>query len=123
MRLTPGGKPLLRAGLVALAGAGYYLFAAAFGGLPCPFRLVTGFKCPGCGITTMILRLGRGDLAGAFWANPVQLATLPLLIGLILRQGWLRAKGRRFGRWENTLCLIYAAGLLAWGVVRNFAGL
>ena len=84
---------------------------------------MTGFKCPGCGITTMILRLGRGDLAGAFWANPVLFATLPLLIGLILRQGWLRAKGRRFGRWENTLCLIYAAGLLAWGVVRNFAGL
>lgn len=48
---------------------------------------------------------------------------MSILIGLILRQGWLQAKGRRFGRWENTLCLIYAAGLLAWGVVRNFAGL
>ncbi len=123
MGLSPLPRTLRRGGLLVAAGLAYYAFASAFGGIPCPFRLVTGLKCPGCGITTMILALGRGDLSAALAANPFLFVTLPLPIGLALRQAWLRAKGGRFGRAENTLCLIYAVLLVGWGVVRNLPGL
>lgn len=114
---------LRRSGLLVAAGLAYYAFASVFGGIPCPFRLVTGLKCPGCGITTMILALGRGDVGAALAANPFLLVTLPVPVGLFLRQAWLRAAGRRFGRAENALCLIYALLLVGWGVVRNLPGL
>ena len=123
MRLTALPRTLLRGAALLGAGLAYYAFASAFGGIPCPFRLITGLKCPGCGITTMILALGRGDVGAALAANPFLLVTLPLPIGLVLRQAWLRAKGGRFGRAENTLCLIYAVLLAGWGVVRNLPGL
>ena len=123
MRLTPLSRPLRRGSLLVAAGLAYYAFASVFGGIPCPFRLVTGLKCPGCGITTMILALGRGDVGTALAANPFLLVTLPVPVGLFLRQAWLRAAGRRFGRAENTLCLIYALLLVGWGVVRNLPGL
>lgn len=123
MRLTALPRTLRRGAVLLLAGLAYYLFAARFGGIPCLFRLATGLKCPGCGITTMILALGRGDAAGAFGANPFLFVTLPVPVGLILRQAWLRAAGRRFGRGENALCLIYVVLLLGWGVLRNLLGL
>lgn len=123
MRLTPAARTLGRGVILLGAGAAYYGFASVFGGIPCLFRLVTGLKCPGCGITTLILRLGRGDLAGAFWANPFLFVTLPLPVGLALRQAWLRARGKPFTRGEELLCLGYGAALLAWGVFRNGFGL
>lgn len=122
MRLTALPRTLLRGAALLAAGLAYYAFASVFGGVPCPFRLVTGLKCPGCGITTMILALGRGDVGAALAANPFLLVTLPLPVGLALRQAWLRAKGGHFGRAENALCLIYAVLLLGWGVLRNLPG-
>lgn len=36
----------------------------------CPVRLVTGYPCPGCGITRAALSLLRLDFAGAATLNP-----------------------------------------------------
>lgn len=123
MQLTLPPRRALTAGLALAAGLGYAAFARAFGGLPCPFRLVTGLKCPGCGITTLLLRLMEGDFAGAFAANPFLLLTAPVPAALLARQAWLRRRKRRPGRAWDTLCLLYLAALLAWGAVRNLAGL
>ena len=73
----PWQRAAARGGLVLAVGIAYGLFAARFGGLPCPFRLVTGLACPGCGITTMLLALGRGDTPPASGANWVLLAAVP----------------------------------------------
>jgi hypothetical protein len=47
----------------------------------CLMRALTGLPCPGCGITTSLLALGRGDLVGSWSANPAGLAVAALLIG------------------------------------------
>ncbi len=39
--------------------------------LPCGIRAVTGFNCLTCGATRATLALMRGDVAGAFWYNPL----------------------------------------------------
>jgi Protein of unknown function (DUF2752) len=38
--------------------------------LPCPFKLLTGWPCPGCGLTHAICDISHGALAAAWTANP-----------------------------------------------------
>ena len=55
-----------------LVGIGilYYIFIRVTGlAIPCIFRKITGFLCPGCGITRAILAAVRLDLAKAFAYN------------------------------------------------------
>jgi hypothetical protein len=54
---------------------------ARWTGAACLLRALTGLPCPGCGITTSLLALGRGDLVGSWSANPAGLAVAALLIG------------------------------------------
>ena len=119
--ITPAKRRKLRTlALVCGIGAVYAAFAARFGGIPCPIRLVTGLKCPGCGVTTLLLHLLRGDWAGAFAANPFLLATSPLLAAILWRFWW---EDTRPGKTWQITAVLYIAALLIWGVARNFCGL
>ena len=101
---------------VLAAGAAYAVFASRFGGLPCPFRLLTGLQCPGCGVTTLLLCLLHADWQGAWAANPFLLATSPLLGAILWRFWW---KDSRPGRAWQILAIGYIIALLLWGIVRN----
>ena len=46
----------------------------------CPFRLITGWQCPGCGTTRACHQLLHGHLVAAFELNPLMILTLPFLI-------------------------------------------
>ena len=52
------------------------LFTLGYG-IPCYFREVTGYMCPGCGTSTMMLAFMRLDFASAFVANPVAFFAFP----------------------------------------------
>ncbi len=70
---------LKKMGLLLAAGLGYYLFVRFTGwGLPCVFYLVSGLYCPGCGVTRMCMALLRLDFVGAFRANMLIMALLPV---------------------------------------------
>lgn len=61
-------------------------------GLPCPFKLITGWDCPLCGGTRMGAALMHGDVSAAFHYNPLA------LIGLTgLGLGWLVLLAQRAG--------------------------
>jgi uncharacterized protein DUF2752 len=50
----------------------------------CPFRLLTGLQCPGCGSTRAFHQLLHGDFLAAFELNPLMVLTLPfILYGLL----------------------------------------
>lgn len=49
-------------------------------GIPCVFHQLTGFYCPGCGITRVVLSLLRLDFVQAFRYNPLLLILLPLSV-------------------------------------------
>lgn len=48
--------------------------------IPCPIKHVTGFDCPGCGMTRLSLSLLEGDLYQAFRYNSLIFILLPLFI-------------------------------------------
>jgi hypothetical protein len=62
--------------LTSTAAAGVLLVSAlvpagavpAF--LPCPFKLLTGWPCPGCGLTHSLCDIAHGAFAAAWTANP-----------------------------------------------------
>ena len=99
-------------GLGVLVAAAFWPTVTGATGLaaPCPLRWLTGVPCPGCGLTTAAVALVRGDLDGAFAANPVifGLAGLALLVGPLLVLRAVRAvptpvawsqRTRRSTRW------------------------
>jgi hypothetical protein len=83
----------------------------------CPFRLLTGWHCPGCGALRMIHDVLHGDLAAAIADNVV------LLVGIPLLAGWVLLRHRR-GKSPLTISATAAvvSTLLAWTVVRNLPG-
>jgi Protein of unknown function (DUF2752) len=46
----------------------------------CPFRLLTGFQCPGCGSTRAFYQLIHLHPLAAFKLNPLMMLTLPFII-------------------------------------------
>jgi Protein of unknown function (DUF2752) len=58
------------------------LYASTGVGLPCPFRIVTGWNCPLCGGTLMGDALLHLDIGAAFTYNPVALLALVVLAAL-----------------------------------------
>lgn len=80
MTAAPVARTAFRAGA---AGAAAVVLGAVNLHRPttlCPFRALTGIPCPICGTTTAGVRLGRGDVLGAFLANPVTLLAGVLLV-------------------------------------------
>ena len=111
---------------VLLSGCAYAVFFIKTGvGIPCLFHLITGFKCPGCGITRMLISLLKLDLPAAFQYNAAVLCLLPFLFPLLLY--WVY-RYIRYGFHQNpkpieAICWVFVAILLVWGVVRNVIGM
>ena len=90
----------------------------------CPFRLVTGLPCPGCGLTRSWVAIGHGDLHSAFAYNafgPLSMAFVASLVVLVAIVAVTAP--RRLSRVESILRhpVVWAvAGLwLAYGIARG----
>ncbi len=108
--------------VVLLIGCAYTLFFLKTGiGIPCVFRLVTGWNCPGCGVTRMLISLFRLDLKSAYSHNAVLLCILPVLVAVILRWIYLyiRYGSYRLKQIDRIVCIVLIAILSIWGIVRN----
>ena len=88
----------------------------------CVFRKVTGFECPGCGMTRATYATLHGRIGDAFRFNPVGMVLFPLaMIGLAIEViGWVRGKPLPFrlnpGRWGATAIAVL---LILWWIGRN----
>lgn len=88
----------------------------------CPFLLVTGYECPGCGSQRAVHDLLHLDLKGAFSQNALILFLIPyILLGIYL--GFFNGKHRFprleklfFGKWA---AIIVVSGIIIYGVLRN----
>jgi hypothetical protein len=95
-------KRLLREiGWILVMGTAYAIWFSFTGiGIPCPIRAVTGYRCPGCGITHCAVNLLHGRVREAFEANQFVfiLAPFGLIYGI-----WRAVRYIRDGREEISI--------------------
>lgn len=86
-------KAIIIAGVILLAVI-YLLFDPGSGLLfpKCPFFMLTGMKCPGCGSQRAIHALLNFDIATAFHQNALLVSSLPYVIALIFTELFYRKK-------------------------------
>jgi hypothetical protein len=83
----------------------------------CPFKMLTGFNCPGCGGLRMTHDLLHGDLSAAVVDNAFALVALPLLALWLLVRWRLGRKLMPIAAWVTVITAV-----IAWTVVRNWPG-
>lgn len=113
--------------------AGFTLFGICYGiwvrqtglAVPCLFHVITGFKCPGCGMTRMCVALLRLDFAGAFHYNQVLFFLMPVLGSIFLADTAAYVKTGRWsvGRVQSYILYVSIAVLIVFGVIRNIVPL
>lgn len=122
MTVSKARRKRLLLGVVGLLllGSGYLWLVTKFGvGIPCPFYRLTGWQCPGCGVTRLCVALLRGDRAAAWAANPALCVLGPVILGLLAVRVVGYGKGAPPAGWERKSWLVLAALLLMFGVWRN----
>ena len=115
-------KGIKKAVLVGIVGLGYAFFVQKTGyAIPCLFYKITGFYCPGCGVSRMCLALLKGDIKSAFYANQMIMICIPILffIGIksiieIKKYGMINKKQKDILLWGVVI------GFVIFGVLRNF---
>lgn len=100
---------------------GYYIFTQLTGiYIPCVFRKVTGLKCPGCGVSHMLVKMLHFDFRGAYAENQLLFFMLPALflllaVKIIFLPKWLRSDSRVLA----AIMFVCIAAAVVFGVARN----
>ena len=97
-------------GSILVIGIVYAIWFSFTGiGIPCPIRLVTGYRCPGCGITHCAVNLLHGRVREAYEANQFVfiLAPFGLVYGL-----WKAIRYIRVGNEEISIPETIVFGIL-----------
>ena len=111
--------------LFLIIGMLYVYIIKNFGiSIKCPFHSITGYNCPGCGITRMVLCLLSGNIKEAFYENIGLTLILPLLTFICIKNIYHYIK---FGTITDTLydkimIISIILFLLFWGFIRNIYG-
>ncbi len=108
---------------VLLAGFAYYIFVTLTHlYIPCIFRVMTGWLCPGCGISHMFVALAHLDLRGAYGENAFIFILLPFAAVYCGWKAWqyIKTGEREVKVWETVLFAVLFAGAVAFAVYRNW---
>jgi hypothetical protein len=82
----------------------------------CPFRMLTGFTCPGCGSTRGLHRLLHGDIVSALEFNPLMVLSLPFLLYALVRYTAAAVSGRPLQRHNIDAKYIW----VLFGIIMSF---
>ena len=82
----------------------------------CPFRLLTGLPCPGCGLTHAFCNISHGHFRMAWQANPFGFVFYALAMVFVVWP-WLRVRFPEIeGVIRRTRVLVWAPALLMAGM-------
>lgn len=108
--------------LIVLSGMGYLIvWTKLHISIPCIFYEITGFYCPGCGVSRMCLFLSRAEFYKAFWSNPLVFVLTPVLFFEICRETVHYIRGSRPKKTKAETCFWIGILIivLLYGIVRN----
>lgn len=119
--------PLLLVLLVFVLGALYVLNPTQYAWAPkCPFKLITGWSCPGCGIQRCLHALLHGHWAEALHYNYFLVYSVPYFLIVAFTEwgapGKLQQGLRRVFEGHVAITL-YILLFCTWGILRNIIGL
>lgn len=112
-------------GVLLALGAAYAVFTTITGiGIPCVFHSVTGLKCPGCGVSRMIISLVHLDFAAAFHYNAALFVLIPvfLILAFSLICRYIRLGTQKLSRGQSITVIVMIVLLVLFGIVRNLPG-
>jgi hypothetical protein len=117
----PVAAPLGAGGLLLAGCVGVALVDPSGGPTICPFKLVTGWDCPGCGGTRAAHQLFTGHLGAAADLNVLALLGIPLIltalfVSLTAALGGPRWRSIAFSRLWTSVALV---AVLAFWLLRN----
>ena len=116
-------KIIIRDILLLILLVGYYFFNKYTGiYIPCIIHEITGYKCPGCGITHLVFALLHLDFHEAFISNPLVFIYMPFMIVYFIYYDYLyiyQKKDKIICKIPNWVWVILIVITLAYGVLRN----
>lgn len=137
------GKAVFLAAFLLVLGVGYLLAGIFFGFyIPCPIKAITGFRCPGCGlshaaadIALAVSDMLQGNMTGAktnigyafdanalfplFYGYLIYVAIRWFIFEVILRK---RTENEPVGKVGEMIDIFVFAIVIAWWIVRNVLG-
>lgn len=101
----------------------YFLDPSRYVLMPkCPFKLITSWSCPGCGIQRCLHALMRGRWSEALHYNYFLVYSLPYFLAVVYTEwgtrGLRRQRFRRIFEGREAAYL-YCVLFIVWGIVRN----
>lgn len=89
--------------------------------LPCIFREITGWKCPGCGVTRMCMSIMKMDFVSAFYYNPVVFLMLPTLAVMLIYQSavFIKKGTMKISKIMEKIIVLMIIILIIFGIMRN----
>jgi hypothetical protein len=87
----------------------------------CPFHLLTGLECPGCGNQRAVYQLLHGNIGVALYYNAFLFISLPYLVMLIVTSLTPKTRFVKLRRitYHPTVVWCYVGAIIIWWVVRN----
>lgn len=89
--------------------------------IPCVFYQITGYRCPGCGVTRMCLCIMKGNIPEAVRCNPALFFCSFPLMGIAIDGvcRYIKTGKTTLRKWQEVLLYLIVVILLVHGVVRN----
>lgn len=108
-------------GLILLLFLYYKIYVKFDVGIPCLFKLITGYDCPGCGITRCLFSLINLDIKSAFNYNAlVTILIVPFAIYYCyMNYCYVANKVNRLRKYINKISLFLLIICLLYGIYRN----
>lgn len=105
---------------------GYFYLNKEYGfDIPCIFHKLTGYYCPGCGITRCLFSILKLDFYQAFMYNQFVFILLPFLGIGILYKFYLYIVGKQdqlIKKIPNIVWILLLIITIGFGVIRNLNG-
>ena len=112
-------KKLIIALILFLLLIGYLILGNYFHiYIDCPIKKITGWYCPGCGITRMLISLLKLDFYQAFRYNALLFISLPIILFFLI-ESIITKKEPLYNKIPTKVWVLVIVIFLVYGILRN----